>query len=50
MAQTDDGTMEKTTKTQIYKGMIQYLLESTNYTLKNIADLTDSSLKNIRLI
>lgn len=30
--------------------MIQYLLESTNYTLKNIADLSNTSIKNIRLI
>jgi len=37
-------------KIQIYKGMIHYLLESTNYTLKNIADLSNSSIKNIRSI
>lgn len=42
--------MEKITKIQIYKGMIQYLLESTSYTIKNIADLTNSSIKNIRSI
>lgn len=42
--------MEINSKLQIYKGMIQYLLESTNYTLKNIADLSNSSIKNIRTI
>ncbi|HHS8321901.1 TPA: hypothetical protein ACTUO9_002018 [Legionella anisa] len=42
--------MENVTKLQIYKGIIQYLLDSTNYTLKNIADLSNSSIKNIRTI
>lgn len=42
--------MEHHSKLQIYKGMIQYLLESTNYSLKNIADLSYSSLNNIRSI
>ena len=42
--------MEQNSKLQIYKGMIQYLMKSTNYTLKNIADLTDTSIKNIRSI
>lgn len=42
--------MENHSKLQIYKGIIQYLLETTNYTLKNIADLSNSSLKSIRLI
>lgn len=42
--------MEKTSKLQIYKGIIQYLLDSTNYSLKNIADLSNSSIKNIRAI
>jgi hypothetical protein len=37
-------------KLEIYKGMIQYLLESTNYTLKMIADLSDSSLQSIHSI
>ena len=37
-------------KLKIYKGMIQYLLKSTNYTLENIADLSNSSIKNIRSI
>lgn len=35
---------------QIYKGIIQYILDSTDYTLKNIADLSNSSIKNIRSI
>ncbi len=39
--------METNSKLQIYKGIIQYLLESTNYNLKHIADLSDSSIKNI---
>lgn len=42
--------MEKNFKLQIYKGIIQYILESTNYTLKNIADLCSSSIKSIHLI
>ena len=43
-------SMQQNTKVQIYQGMIQYLLESTHYTLKNIADLSHSSMKNIRSI
>ena len=39
--------MEKNSKLQIYKGIIQYLLESTNYTLKNIADLSHASISSI---
>lgn len=42
--------MRTNPKVQIYKGMIQYLLESTHYTLKSIADLSNSSIKNIRII
>ena len=42
--------MHQNTKVQIYQGMIQYLLDSTHYTLKNIADLSNSSIKNIRSI
>ncbi|MGX8726498.1 hypothetical protein ACJEHO_08635 [Legionella pneumophila] len=42
--------MEMNTKLQIYKGIIQYILESTNYSLQNIADLSNSSIKNIRTI
>jgi hypothetical protein len=34
-------------KLQIYQGMIQYLLDSTGYDLKNIAALSNSSIKNI---
>jgi hypothetical protein len=37
-------------KLQVCRGIILYLLESTNYTLKNIADLSNSSLKNIHSI
>ena len=37
-------------KLQIYKGMIQYLLRSTNYTIKNIADLSYSPTKHIKSI
>lgn len=42
--------MENSSKLQVYKGMIQYLLETTNYTLKRIATLSNSSIKNIRSI
>jgi len=42
--------MQQNPKVQIYQGMIQYLLESTQYSLKNIADLSNSSMKNIRSI
>ena len=42
--------MKANPKVQIYKGMIQYLLESTHYNLKSIADLSNSSIKNIRTI
>jgi hypothetical protein len=42
--------MDKSSKVQIYKGIIQYLLDSTNYTLKNIADLSNSPLNTIRAI
>lgn len=42
--------MENFSKLSIYKGIIQYLLDSTNYDLKNIADLTNSSIKSIRSI
>ena len=42
--------MQQNPKVQIYQGMIQYLLKSTQYTLKNIADLSNASMKNIRLI
>ncbi|KTD64423.1 hypothetical protein Lspi_1230 [Legionella spiritensis] len=42
--------MENNSKLQIYKGIIQYLLGSTNYTLKNIAELCNSSIKSIQTI
>ncbi len=42
--------MHHHSKLHIYKGIIQYLLDSTNYTLKNIAEVTNSSVKNIRTI
>ena len=42
--------MQQNPKVKIYQGMIQYLLESTQYTLKNIADLSNSSMKSIRSI
>lgn len=37
-------------KIKIYQGIVQYLLESTNYNLKDIADLTDSSIKTMQCI
>lgn len=37
-------------KLQIYQGMIQYLLDSTGYDLKNIAALSNASIKGIRSI
>ncbi|AMP93512.1 TPA: hypothetical protein F7Z80_07485 [Legionella pneumophila] len=42
--------MEHHSKINIYKGMIQYILDSTHYTLKNIAQLSHSSLDTIRMI
>jgi hypothetical protein len=42
--------MEQHSKLQIYKGMIHYLLETTDYTLKNIADLSNSSTNNLHSI
>lgn len=39
--------MESNAKLQIYKGMIQYILESTHYNLKNIADLINSPIRHI---
>ncbi|ARB93022.1 hypothetical protein A6J40_12910 [Legionella longbeachae] len=42
--------MDHQLKLNIYKGMIQYILDSTHYTLKNIADLSGSSLDIIRAI
>ncbi|WP_233588859.1 hypothetical protein [Legionella septentrionalis] len=37
-------------KLQIYQGIIQYLLDSTGYDLKNIAALSNATIKNIRTI
>lgn len=42
--------MEHHSKLNIYKGMIQYILDSTHYTLKHIAQLSHSSLDNIQMI
>jgi len=42
--------MEHHSKLIIYKGMIQYILDSTNYTLKHIAQLSNASLDTIRAI
>ncbi len=42
--------MDHPSKLNIYKGMIQYILDSTNYTLKHIAQLSHSSLDSIRAI
>lgn len=41
---------DPSTKLQIYKGIIQYILDSTHYTLKNIADLSGTSLDAIKSI
>lgn len=37
-------------KLQIYQGIIQYLLDSTGYDLKNIAALSNTTIKSIRSI
>lgn len=37
-------------KLQIYKGMIQYLMDSSNYTLKRIAVLSNSTVSRIKTI
>ena len=42
--------MIKNPKLQIYQGMIQYILDSTQYTLKHIAQLSHSSINNMRMI
>ena len=42
--------MEHQSRLTIYKGMIQYILDSTSYTLKHIAQLSHLSLDNIRAI
>lgn len=42
--------MENNSKLLIYKGIIQYLLDETGYTLKHIADLSSSHINNLRSI
>ena len=42
--------MDNHVKLNIYKGIIQYLLTSTNYDLRDIADLSNAPIKNIRSI
>lgn len=42
--------MVSNSKLYVYKGMIQYLLESTQYDLETIAGLTDFSIKNMESI
>jgi hypothetical protein len=37
-------------KVMIYKGMIQYLLNTTNYSLQRIANLSSSQLAHLQLI
>ncbi len=37
-------------KITIYKGIIQYLLDSTNYSLQRIANLSNSPLAHLQLI
>ena len=42
--------MEHNSRVSIYKGMIQYLLDSTQFSLKSIANFSNSSIKTIRSI
>lgn len=42
--------MEMNSKLQIYKGIIQYLKDTSNFDLKIIASLSNSTLKNIQSI
>jgi hypothetical protein len=42
--------MDKNTKLNIYKSMIQYFMDSTDYSLKRIAFLANSSIANIQSI
>lgn len=37
-------------KIVIYRGMIQYLLDSTNYSLQRIANLSNTSIAHLQLI
>jgi hypothetical protein len=39
--------MKNRSKVLIYRGIIQYILESTDYSLDNIADLADCSVEEI---
>lgn len=41
---------DSSTKLQIYQGIIQYILDSTNYNLKNIAELSNSPIEHLRSI
>lgn len=42
--------MGNDSKLLIYKGIIQYLLNETGYTLKHIADLSSSHVNSLRSI
>lgn len=42
--------MDQEQRPTIYKEMIQYILNSTNYTLKNIAEFTNCSVTTIYTI
>jgi hypothetical protein len=42
--------VEVNEKLQLYKEMILYLLKSTRYSLRNIADLSDCSLMHLQSI
>lgn len=42
--------MNTNSKLQIYKGMIEYLLDSTTYPLQRIANLSNSSFHNLQAI
>ena len=42
--------MKDDAKVHIYKGMIQYFIDSTGYSLKRIAHLANSSIGNIQAI
>ena len=42
--------MDNDSKLLIYKGIIQYLLDETGYTLQHIADLSSSHVNTLRSI
>ena len=42
--------MKSHAKLQIYKGIIQYLLDETGYTLHHIAELSSSHVSHLRSI